>query len=160
MASFEGTFVESWVTKYGHAIKVTNSKGEFKFFARGPAPSVRSGQEVTFDAVKAKSGASWNYSNLHVRGRSATSAAPAVQAGEPSPAPLGSDRMMFVTGVVGRSMQSGQFGLKEIADLTLAANEAFEALMGRKTKPADPPASLPGETEERYGVPLDDEIPF
>jgi hypothetical protein len=37
-------------------------------------------------------------------------------------------RMIFVTGVVGRAMGSGKFGASEIKELTLEANEAFREL--------------------------------
>ena len=37
-------------------------------------------------------------------------------------------RMIFITGIVGRAMGSGQFGAAEIKLLTLAASEAWEAL--------------------------------
>lgn len=43
------------------------------------------------------------------------------------------DQMIFITGVVGRSMQSGQFGLEDVMALTDAAKNAYERVVLGKT---------------------------
>lgn len=49
-------------------------------------------------------------------------------------------RMIFVTGVVGRAMGSGQFGVGDIASLATTANETYNAL--KDNIKATPPASV------------------
>lgn len=46
------------------------------------------------------------------------------------------DQMIFITGVVGRSMQSGQFGLEDVMALTDAAKNAYErVVLGKTVRP-------------------------
>lgn len=47
------------------------------------------------------------------------------------------DQMIFITGIVGRSMQSGQFGLEDILALTDAAKNAYERVILGKTVAPD-----------------------
>lgn len=42
------------------------------------------------------------------------------------------DRSIFVTGIVGRAMGSGEFGTSDIRELALAADEAFDAVEARR----------------------------
>lgn len=69
-----------------------------------------------------------------------------------SSAPTGGDKeeMIFITGVVGRAMGSGQFKPADIVTLAVAAKEAWLALQG-----VDPiiPAKTAGDS-------LDDSIPY
>ena len=55
-----------------------------------------------------------------------------------------SDRQIFITGIVGRSMGSGKFTATDIKMLTLAAAEAWDALQAKpKEAPADDPNAPP-----------------
>jgi hypothetical protein len=66
---------------------------------------------------------------------------------------VSNDMLIFVTGVVGRSMGSGKFGLSDIASLTAAAKDAFETeLMG---KPTARPVSAAGITRR-----FDSDVPL
>jgi hypothetical protein len=60
--------------------------------------------------------------------------------GAPQPRTLEQDRMIFVTGVVGRAMGSGKFTTSEIGVLTVEANAAFERL---RNPPRPAPAPMP-----------------
>ena len=66
----------------------------------------------------------------------------------PAPRPAGSvfsqDKHIFITGVTGRAMGSGNFAAVDIKDIALAAAAAFDALINRETPSQD----------------INDEIPF
>jgi hypothetical protein len=73
------------------------------------------------------------------------------------------DMMIFVTGVVGRTMQSGQFTMQDIMQLTTIAKDAYEAHFGRgssqsaagQSQPEPPPhADYDGPEEDPNAIPF------
>lgn len=114
----------------------------------------RQGDQVTLEVAERASpnGKTW-YDLVH-------SSQPAAPVQQPPSVPPPSqqrggssnDMMIFVTGVTGRAMQSGQFGLGDILALTDAARNAYErVILGVVKEPAPSHA---------YGNDLDDQIPF
>lgn len=78
-------------------------------------------------------------------------------------APNDTERQIFVTGVVGRAMGSGQFGVTDIKALTLAANAAWQDLQAAKrgnisSQPEN--RQPPANNGQNYGDDLNDQIPF
>ena len=134
---YQGAFVEAFDSKYGHGIKLNTEKGEWRVFGKGPKPNFASGTPVQFDAEK--KGNSWAYSNLRVAASAVPPQAPSAPAPQPMPqgaaTPVNPDkeRDMFVTGVVGRAMGSGQFPATEIKILLLAADEAWLELQAKRS---------------------------
>lgn len=55
------------------------------------------------------------------------------------------DRAIFITGVVGRAMGSGQYPISELSMLTLAAADAWDALQARAKPPEKPKDELNDE---------------
>jgi hypothetical protein len=163
---YQGVFKESFPTKYGHGVKVTVAGGnEWTIFGKGEKPQFALGTILEFEAEQ--KGKTWAYSQLRVAAPPAApaSASPAPVAPSPyapQPAPVGAamsvnpdkDRDMFVTGVVGRAMGSGQFGVNEISLLTLAAEEAWGNLLAKRAGRFPPkPAHAPSQND---GPPMDD----
>ncbi len=166
------TLMESFSTKFGNGIKVRMADGsERKAYGKGPAPNIAPGTLITFNVTQ--KGQNYHYDNLRAVGN-VTGGWPAPTAaftprspydGPPLPMatplmppkrPEASDkdaRMMFVTGVVGRAMSSGQFGIVDVTTLTLAASAAYDALMKRPSERAqerqDEP---PPPSEADYGA--------
>lgn len=69
-----------------------------------------------------------NYNSQPQRSNGASAPPP-----QPSRSGSSNDQMIFITGVVGRSMQSGQFGLEDVMALTDAAKNAYERVVLGKT---------------------------
>lgn len=101
---------------------------------------------------------------VNINGQDVTGQQGPVQAGDrPAPIPQNvpkddKEEGMFIMGVVGRAMGSGQFGVTDILDLTQAAALAWRE---RHIKPepqqtAQPPANVADE----LGFDPDDSIPF
>lgn len=152
---YQGQFQESFTSKYGHGIKVNTERGEWKLFAKGAAPQFAPGTVVQFDAEK--KGQSWAYSALRVAGAAPMPVqhppgpAPVAQPAAPQPTPQGAatpvntdkERDMFITGVVGRAMSSGQFSTNDVTILTLAADEAWATLLAKRAGKLAPANSGP-----------------
>lgn len=169
-----GLFLESFQTKFGWGVKVRTQHGEQKLFTKREPPRLVSGTPITFEATKAQQGNSWYISNIHIQGRSSQGQR---QAAAPSLPPAqdenNKERMIFITGVTGRAMQSGQFGLADVKALALAAAEAFDALSGEKAPSPeqhgygqdlpfnDPIGDIPGaQGQDDYGNFDPNEPPF
>ena len=77
-------------------------------------------------------------------------------------APNDTERQIFITGVVGRAMGSGQFGLVDVKALTLAADDAWQALQAKRRGniSAQPENRQPPPQQNGYTQELNDEIPF
>ena len=78
-------------------------------------------------------------------------------------APNDTERQIFITGVVGRAMGSGQFGVVDIKALALSADEAWQALQAKKrgnisTSPEN--RQPPAQNGQNYAAELNDEVPF
>ena len=158
---YEGTFKESFTTQYGHGLVVNTDKGEWKVFGKGTAPAFSPGTPIQFEAQK--KGNSWAYSNLVPMAGAAPvqpAYAPQPHAAAPAPVPTAQpiptgaatavnphkEKDMFVTGVVGRAMSSGQFTVSDMKILALAADDAWDALEAKRAgrfQPGTAPAPYP-----------------
>lgn len=157
--AYNGTLVETFKTQYGWGVKVNTQNGERKFFTKQQPPQMVAGTPISFDASKNEKG-TWYISNIHVSGRSNGGGRPQQRQQTPPPATNDTNaRMIFITGITGRAIGSGQFGLNDITPLALAAAKAYDALVGGEQQ--DPPMN---DGLEPYGGPaedgLDDSIPF
>lgn len=150
--AYSGTVVETFPSKFGHGLKVTTQKGEWKLFGKGPPPALKAGEVVWFDAEK--KGQSWSYT-LVGQGNTAETAQPRPAA---TPARGNDSEAIFVTGVVGRAMGSGQFGVNEIKMLTVAAVQAYRIWHGAVDEAPDPAPPRPPAPYNRM-PPVDDGFP-
>lgn len=171
------TLVEAFATQYGHGIKVRLSDGqEKKAFGKGPPPQIPPGTPVTFNLNQ--KGRSYYYSNLQNASFAAAvwpapphvpqSPYPERPFNGPHTPPLptiapefrkhdANERMIFITGVVGRAMTSGQFGISDIVTLTLTAADAYDALQTHQPSSRAPQRAVgmdeppPPQGEGDYG---------
>lgn len=164
---YNGTFVEARETQFGHRIIVENERGDWHLFGKGRMPTIAKGTPVSFEAQKSQNGNTWNYGNLRPDTDKPRDKTPeeSAQIGGFRPNP---DEQIFITGIVGRAMGSGQFSVTDIKALTLAAYEAWQALQQAKKHPEQPKLDRRWGTAEsnwkfQHGVeqnPPDDDIPF
>ena len=96
-----------------------------------PLPS--SGDKITYDIINHKTSASGNpytnVENVRVVGENAQSVAPTNNSNGFKPN-NNKDRLIFVTGIVGRAMGSGSFSEEKIDTLTEKAVESFNKHLG------------------------------
>ena len=130
MTTSVATFKEAVATQFGHKMTVSNQKGDWTLYGKGPPPGVERNTEVEFEATKNEKGF-WTYTNLrpHGTGHQAGAGRPAGAAQSRPPNGNPDAEAIFVTGIVGRSMGSGKFDATDIKLLTLAAAEAYGAWM-------------------------------
>ena len=133
--AYNANFVEARETQYGHRIIVQNEKGDWHLFGKGRPPTIISGTPVTFEAQKSQNGRGWNYTNLRSTGEATNPSLGASKAPDQGGFRPNSDEQIFITGIVGRAMGSGQFSVTDIVGLTLAAAEAWQALQNWKQNP-------------------------
>lgn len=170
---YNGKFIEARQTQFGHKIVVANERGDWFLFGKGRMPDFEHGTEVEFEAQKSQNGNTWNYANLRPTGRPASDPRSPGQSTvredgfRPNP-----DEQIFITGIVGRAMGSGQFSVTDIKGLTLAAYEAWQVLQQAKKQSQQAIESAPrhlqqyqpdreqGPTERRWKDQDDQEVPF
>jgi len=130
------------------------------FMPKGMLAMVQPGVPFTADIEEQN----WQNGPVQVITKILAQSSPATQARAANGhAPNDTERQIFITGVVGRAMGSGQFGVNDIKVLTLAADAAWQALQASKRGniSASPEnRQPPAQQAPNYGDELNDSIPF